>query len=329
MKDYVFSVSWFLKHQKTLLYFLNTPPFSFFLRRSLAIHKNRSRVMNKIILAILPNAIFWKDNEAIVGEFRTHDKFSKRLFYSFSFLWKVFHEWDNVVANRFFYKLNLGFDTLTSYPQPHPGTISTDGYVGRGDTMNEPFSSLRNGSGTTAGHTEASTSAPLLKASSTTNNFDYLYRTIYIFDTSSIPSYAKIFSASVSLFSYASYSSPLGATKIHIAGATTSSNTSLTPSDYQNVLRTSFGSLSSSSWVANAYNNIALNSSGLTYINKSGVTKFSAQNEWDILGTFNGTWVANQISSFPHYLADEPGTSKDPMLTVVYGVSASPIIFFI
>lgn len=49
-------------------------------------------------------------------DFRTHDKFSKRLYYAFYPLWWTLHQWDTLFANNFAPQLNFGFDTLTAYP---------------------------------------------------------------------------------------------------------------------------------------------------------------------------------------------------------------------
>lgn len=105
----MFNKSWFLKHQKLLLWFANT----FIGRWILCINGNRSSVGKNRILKIEPNAITWKLKETkkrihLQTEFRTHDKFSKRIKYAFYPLWLIIHTWDTLFANNYQPDWNLG-----------------------------------------------------------------------------------------------------------------------------------------------------------------------------------------------------------------------------
>src|SRR3990167_10930400 len=103
----MFNEQWFLKNQRLLKLLANTKYGRDILGHSL----------NKVDL-ILQNAVFQKSGKEIKAEFRTHDKYAKRLFYEYRTIWKAFHWFDMNVANIYIPKLNLGFDTLTVYPDP-------------------------------------------------------------------------------------------------------------------------------------------------------------------------------------------------------------------
>ena len=171
----MFNSQWFLKHQKTLLLFANS-----FIGRYVLCLKTSSVGKNKII-KILPNSITWKGKKKneYVTEFRTHDKFGKRIFYAFKPIWYLFHLWDMVWYPNF----NLGFDTATFYPAA--GAASpVDGVVAR-HGIDEAFATIRAGAGTISSATDADAQASRLTASATTNQYSLLRRGIFLFDTSS------------------------------------------------------------------------------------------------------------------------------------------------
>src|SRR3990167_5137978 len=95
----LFSKEWFLKHQKILLWFVNT----WIGRKILCINGSKSLVGKNKIIYIEPNAIWWKGKKKreVVAEFRTHDKFGKRLYYAFKPIWYLIHYWDTLFANNF------------------------------------------------------------------------------------------------------------------------------------------------------------------------------------------------------------------------------------
>jgi len=114
-KEIVFYKPWFKRNQKLLLKFANTFIGKFILR----IYGKRSSVGKNKIIKIEPHVITWENPDgSFSAEFRTHAKFAKRLYYGLKPLWKIMHFWDTTIANTFIPELNLGFDTLTEYPDP-------------------------------------------------------------------------------------------------------------------------------------------------------------------------------------------------------------------
>src|SRR3990167_8597062 len=113
----LFGKDWFFKHQKILLLLTNTLIGRYILR----IHGDKSSVGKNKIVRIERNAIYWrgKKPDEFVVEVRTHPKFAKRILYTFYPIWYLIHLWDTLFANNFAPNLNLGFDTLTVYPDPN------------------------------------------------------------------------------------------------------------------------------------------------------------------------------------------------------------------
>ena len=134
----------FRNHQEKLVKFANSPIGRYAFR----IHGKRSSVGNNKIEAILPNAVFWKKGDLWVGEYRTHNKFTKRLLHQFSPFWRLIHEWDTRVANVIYPKWNLGFDSFgPAYPDADAETDTCDGQTGRVGA-DEQWATIRGSAGT-------------------------------------------------------------------------------------------------------------------------------------------------------------------------------------
>ncbi|NTW33159.1 MAG: hypothetical protein HGB12_11125, partial [Bacteroidetes bacterium] len=220
--------------------------------------------------------------------------------------------------------------TSTFYPDSDPETTTFDGTVGRG-SVNETYSTLRNGNGNGTLAYDNQTSLPIfgLWNSVTTNQFSEHYRGLFLFNTSSIPDDNIISSATLSLYYCGISNNLLGEVDIHIAGAVTASNTGATISDYQNTPHTSFGEITFANFISSqAYKDFTLNANGLSNISKTDVSKFSTQSEWDINNNFTGTWsTGDKYTRAYAYHADETGSDKDPKLVVNYTVpSVAPTV---
>ena len=196
-----------------------------------------------------------------------------------------------------------------------------DGYVWRG-IVSEAFSTIRNGAGSSLDDTNTYFSTGLT-ASATTNQFKILNRSYVLFDTSAIGANGVISSSIFSGYYYAA-GNTLGSTDLHLASSTPASNTGLVATDYQQIGRTSFGSITYANFIASQYNDITLNADGLASISKMGISKFSLQVGWDITGSFTGTWGDSKQISFLIYSAEQTDTSQDPKLVVTYTVVIPP-----
>lgn len=204
--------------------------------------------------------------------------------------------------------------TVTFYPAAGANS-PVDGWVRREGT-NETFSTIRSGAGTGFDYTDADVE---LSAGSTSNRFNWLYRQIICFDTSSIPTEALITSATLSIYGVGK-ANVLGSPDLHVTGATPNSTSTLINSDYNQTQNTSFGNITFAAFAAGVYNDITLNASGIANISKTGVSKFALKMSWDVLGSYTGTWISGGNSYFDFRSADQAGTSQDPKLEVTYTI---------
>lgn len=181
------------------------------------------------------------------------------------------------------------------------------------------FADLRNGIGTNVGN-QYSNSAQL-GATEIPNQYSYITRPIFIFDTSVLPDDCIVTAASLSIRIY-KYDG-LGSPDLHIAGATTTSNTEIVASDYQKVGRTSFASKSYASIIDEDINSFDFNANGLAAISKTGFSKFSMQMSWDLLNNTTGlTWAEYEGTVFfIESLEESPPTLYTARLIIDYALA--------
>lgn len=322
-----FDEQWFKKHQRGLLWLVN----SFFTRRwfrwVLRIRKCDLGYRG-VITELMPYAYtvyrgFGDGQCNVVTDFRTHPKYAKRLYYAFKSVWWIVHFWDWLIADRFLPRHSFGFSTLTVYPDPNPETNTFDGSIQR-EGVDETFSTIRGGAGISWIDSGTSGQFTRLDSTSTSNQYQTLLRSVFLFDTSALTATAIINTATLSLEGTGKQNG-LGSPDLHIAGATTVSNTGFNAADFAAVSRTSFSSISYASYSTTAYNDFSLNASGVANISKVGISKFSAQSNWDINNSFTGIWVSFEISSLSGKFADSAGTSSDPKLVIDYSI---PNVYF-
>lgn len=318
----VFSTTWFDKHQSKLIWFANTKIG----RKILYINKKTSDVGNRRIVRIAPNSITWalkvgKKKLKLQTEFRTHDRFAKRLYHAFYPFWATIHFFDWLVLDRFEWAkpYSFGFNTLTVYPDSGSGSTTVDGYVERSGVA-QTFANIIAGAGTGSG--VSISNGPTLISDTVFNQYTTLVRTIATFDTSALTAGATISAATLSVWG-AAVANALGDDDFHICSSTPASNNALVNADYGQLGATSFGSVVYASYVTSAYNNITLNASGITNISKTGISKFGTRLGWDINSSFGGTWVTGNFTYFTYFDADVAGTTTDPKLVVTYTVASS------
>lgn len=307
----VFDKQWFQDHQNKLLFFANT----FIGRYILRIHGKRSSVGKNKIIRIFPHAIEWEnENGSRSVEIRTHNKFSKRLYFAFKPLWQLVHWWDTLFANNVNPALNMGFDTLNLYPDEHPEITTVDGQVSHRNFSGLTFSAIRDATGTNASSGGGLGTICSLRGDSNTNEYDVLLRSIFLFDPTVLVPEDIISSVTFRVFGDFK-ADGLGTDSIHLAGSFPASNTNLVAGDYDAVARTSFGSIAYASFNTGGYNDFSLNAETFDIHN---IQRYSLQLGWDINNSFTGTWSAGAVTGFDGYFADAGGTSPDPTLQIDY-----------
>lgn len=332
----LFDKNWFLKHQKKLLWCLNAPLVSIWFRWLLCINGNRSSVGKNKITAILPNAIFWGDKKKGKKierhfEFRTHSKFSKRLYYGLKPLWYLFHFTDWLVLDRYAIKFNpnisFGFTNFGPvFPDPgDPGTTSTSGDVSRGVAIDETWANIRANAGDGHRTSNGANSAVFLEANTTSGHYDLQRRFVMLFDTSSIGGGNTVTSATVSMWGRNANAAGLGSTFIEIVKPGPASNTTLANADYNIAswdMTAQATHLAWASWTAAQYNDFALNATGLANVAITGITKLGSTSDLDMNNT-TPTWASTAADSQGTYDAGQTGTSNDPKLAGVYTAAAA------
>ena len=263
--------------------------------------------------------------EEYTEHFFSRNEYALRLQKVFYPIWLLLHTWDMLIANPFKPAWNLGFDTLTVYPDADPESTSVDGHVYRSG-VDETLSTIRSSAGTGVSDTNTGCFS-YITSSGSTNQFAKLYRVSDFYDTSTLGDSANITNVVKSGYGSAK-KNDLGSPDLHFASGNAASNTALASSDYAqaNFGTTSFGSIAYADFSLAAYNDVTLNASGRANISKTGISKFSAQLNWDINNNFTGSWASDKTSYLIFFAADN-GSNK-PKLVVTYTVVSDTGNFF-
>ena len=311
----------FRKHQKKLVWFANAPLIKRWFRWVLRIRKSDCGLDDRIV-AILPNAYFVDLGKSKYrADFRTHNKFAKRIYYAFEPMWWLIHAWDIIFANRFFPQLNFDFDTLTVYPDPDPETTTVDGHL-QSPYGDDTWATRHDASvGNAVYPSTTSDRAMLIETSETAANVWQISRSMYLFDTSSLGATATISATVLSLYGNAKTD---GATTISpdidIYTSTPATNTNLITDDFDQFGTTSqTGSpITYANWSTTGYNAFTFNATGRGNVSKTGVSKFGARNANYDAANINPGTTTDVLHEMSCYFADASGTTTDPKLVVTY-----------
>lgn len=216
----------------------------------------------------------------------------------------------NVVAGK------IGNTTSTFYPVAGANS-PVDG--GSARTGQGSWSAARD---TASGTSASPTDALYYVAGENEGGGSYgVYRLFTCFDTSSIPDGDTISSATVSLYG----GGGVGSQTVGVTQSTLASTANVVTGDFDGItVNSPAEGATRQSYNASAYNNFALNSTGRSWINKTGVTQFCFRDEKDI---DNVTPPSSPRQYKGFYMADETGTTKDPKLVVEHaatGVTVTP-----
>ena len=317
---YLFDIDFFKTHQRKLLWLLNTPIIKVWFRWVMRIRKYDCQ---ERITEITPNSISWGDRYfkkkgkwylERTTDFRTHNKYSKRLFYAFFPLWYLFHCWDMTINFLRLPALNLGFDTLTVYPDANPESTSVDGRI---YTLNKTSYTLARDAASGDAFQDAGSQDSFFNSLGVPNDAGKygLSLKVYLFDTSTMGANTTITAATMSIW-FTTGGSKNNADSISstIVETAPASNTSLAVGDFSSRIFTDLGSITFAAWTAGQYNDTALNATGLTKISKTGITKLGLTTSIDVSNT--APTGSNQLSDLA--FADITGTANDPKLVVTY-----------
>jgi hypothetical protein len=332
-----FGVEFFKKNQELLVHLLNDPMLKGTMRYAFRVHKDIP--FDEKISSIGPDYIGYNRNYSVVEgkqgfyetrDFRTHQKFSKRLYFAFKPLWYGMHYADEV--GRVMKGLrglervpfwDFGLATLTAYPDPHPETTTVDGNVSR--YAAGTWASLRGGAGN--GFNDDATINRCFKIETDgAGSYYSLERSIFLFNTASIPDENIVNSGTLSVKATSkSNTFPSTAPAINVYASTPASNTALVAADYQRVGTTPFSSnVLVSAISTTVYTVFTLDAGGLAAIDVVGITKLGIREAvYDATNTSPGTPSAYYLMQCPVVNAETAGTSTDPKLVVEHS-SAAP-----
>lgn len=327
-----FDERWFIKNQAILLFILNFYLTARLARWILRITSDDCPVDTKIT-EIGPNRFSYGDS-VVEGEnkikrttdFRSHDKFSKRVYYAFKPIWWGLHYWDALLADRGNPEFSFGFLTLTAYPDPDPETTTVDGCV----YMNglRTWTALHDALVGDAAVDATNELYTQVQCTSTLNRYDVITRNAILFNTSSMGAGASVSAATLSLFGSRKGSGGWSGAEIK-GGVYTSapaSNTAVTIGDYQ-----SFGVVAQSDtfftytgWSVVAYNDYPLNTIGKATVAaaSTNICKMAWREAQYDVPNVAPTWSSGGTSYIVSYSADQTGASNDPKLVVTYTVAS-------
>lgn len=322
----VFSKEWFKKYSNAITFVARLP---FIGELIFNFKKFGHYIDRKKIVEVTPNSViefigYKKGKVELKQHFFVRNEYALRLQKVFYPIWIIFHTWDMLIANNFCPQLNLGFDTLTVYPDTGTGRTTVDGLLQRYNSSGESWSSIRSGKGTRADPSASQDNFILMFSDETSNYFRYLNRSIFLFDTSSLTSVATISSSVISLYGTGKTDNLSTSPNIDIYTSTPSTDNNLQNSDFSQIGTTSqTGSpITYASWNTSAYNDFTFNATGIGNISKTGISKFGARNaNYDVSGT-TPNWISQTSSGIKGYYSDN-GSNK-PKLVVTYTL---PITF--
>jgi len=314
-----FNKDWFEEHQNTLIWLLNHWLLKYWLRWILRIHKDCK--FSEYIDEIKPHTYrISLGNDIYRSDFRTHQKFSKRIYYAFRPVWYFAHFFDWVLLDRFEPVPNFGFSTLTAYPDASSGSTTCDGVVAR-KNVDETFATIRAGAGTHVDNTTATDYPCGFIDSSTTNQFVHLLRSIFTFDTSTV---VPTISSTVFSIYVNNYVFTIGNDTNVIVDVSPTANNSFVAGDFNTFTTTTLsdGNIPDNTPTNNAYNSLTFNATGNSKV--GAITKVGMRSGWDNANSFGGSWVSvDSRSTLTIYYADQTGTSNDPKLVVTYTITSS------
>jgi len=208
---------------------------------------------------------------------------------------------------------------------------SLDGYVGRETAdldAGQTWANLKAGAGTVFNYTDNGSIVFYSETAHVTNpNWAKLFRSIFLFDTSSIPDGATITAATLSIYGKASKArNQTNEPSLNIYASTPASTSALEAADFTQIGSTPFCDtpISYTNWNDAGYNDWVLNATGLAAISKTGVSKFGVRDSVYDVGSTSPTWDgANYYLIFRDTTTES--ASNKPMLVVEYTTESASV----
>lgn len=327
-----FNRKWFKKHQNILIWLLNTPIIKYWFRYVMRIRSFDCDIKTKIN-KITPNSFTYNAKKVgnklqLTTDFRTHNKYSKRIYYGFKYLWWTLHFLDMITNKIGLKRLNFGLDSLEVYPDPDPETSTVDGYCidGVNDTT---WANLIAEPGSGRVDNQANSYYILIGASATLNQWSDLERAILLFDTSSLTAGATISGVVMSMYGTGKSNGLSASPTLNVYSSNPASDTALASGDFDSLDSTAFcdSAITYAGYSTTAYNDFTFNASGISAISKTGISKLGIREATYDVGATAPPYVASSTCRFRGYFAEQTGTTTDPKLVVTYSVVLSKRVY--
>lgn len=216
---------------------------------------------------------------------------------------------------------------MTFYPDA--GIASVDGAVREYQDPGETWANMVGGAGTHTFPDHAELDVVRMKGGGVEDRWVYLFRAIYLFDSSGLPDGCRVTGAVFSLYGTDKLDELSCTPNICVYASDPNSDTALIAADY-----TSLGTVELSNtityaaWNTAGYNDFTLidvDTDGFGYIKKgagaAGITKLGVRNaNYDVTGT-KPNWVSTGTSKLIAYYTEQ-GIGFKPKLVVTYTVLA-------
>ena len=208
---------------------------------------------------------------------------------------------------------------MTFYPDAHPEVTCFDGliehYISAGDTWANVFNGVGGGFHLTDDGINNELIVGIM-AHSSTDKWDWIRRSILLFDTSVIPALATVNSALLYLYGTDKIDQLVCLPDINVFSSNPASNTGLTISDWATFGATPLAtSIAYNDWV-NGYQYFTLNADGKAAITKGGITKIALRNANYDVANSPPTWVAGWVISHLKCWQADHGLSTAPKLVI-------------
>ena len=209
-----------------------------------------------------------------------------------------------------------GNTVSTFYPDPNTESSSHDG---RHYISNSTYSTANGASDSSSVSDSDATWYPV--ANSDRGSVFEIRRGQFLFDTSAMDG-DTVDSATLSIYgNQTTYDADDD--KVNIYAVSTASNTAISTADFGNFGTSAFSTqIDISSWTTGAYNDFALNTSGIANIVVDGISKFGFRSVKDVANTAPSVG-RNEVGC---YFADQSGTSTDPKLVVERSSSGTTFV---
>ena len=318
-----FDKEWFEKYQPVLILLLNQPILKYWFRWILRIHKDCK--FNEFIDRIEPHTYRVKlDGNEYRSDLRTHNKFSKRIYYAFRPVWLTLHILDYVIQRTVMPDFSFGFDTLTAYPMAgwNNGVGTTCDAMVTAQRLSSDgwFALVNQTTGDDYSFYDSNPEASAYYLEWEGNTYYAIARYFATFDTSALTSVATISSAYLGLYTdvatFGTYQVNYAA--IYCFQSTQQYPYSVNASTYNDFGFEYYGFINHSSWLANEYTQLTFNAIGKAMVSKTGITQLCLRHAYDA-----EFYAPTEVNRALWVGADTSGTNKDPKLVVTYSLPAA------